>query len=312
MNDRLGELRGGLSASHDDGGYGGDLEMGAQLAPGAVSGSQGSGGFMADFFAEIAKAKATMTVIRGNIRLIEQHHGQCLTAISVEQGKSSNDKLEVLMEATNAAAGEVRNKLKAMDTANKELMRSDPGSSEVRIRTYQHGTLTRKFVDLMSEYQEVQTKYKNKYRERVERQYKIVKPEATRDEIEAVLEGDAQQEIFTQQILQQPGHAAAKHALADIQERHRDIHRLEASIAELHQLFLDMSVLVEAQGELLDQIEYTVSQSVNYTSKAVEELRSANKYQRSYRKKMCCMIGILLILLMIIIIPILSRQRKNL
>lgn len=45
----------------------------------------------------------------------------------------------------------MRNKLKAMDTANKELMRNDPGSSEVRIRCYQHGTLTRKFVDLMSE-----------------------------------------------------------------------------------------------------------------------------------------------------------------
>ena len=48
-----------------------------------------------------------------------------------------------------------------------------------------------------------------------------------------------------------------------------------------------MSVLVESQGELLDQIEYTVSQSVNYTGKAVEELRSANKYQKKVRKKMC-------------------------
>ena len=35
--------------------------------------------------------------------------------------------------------------------------------------------------------------------------------------------------------------------------RARDVH-----LFELHQLFLDMSVLVEAQGELLDQIEYTV------------------------------------------------------
>ena len=46
-----------------------------------------------------------------------------------------------------------------------------------------------------------------------------------------------------------------------------------------------MSVLVESQGELLDQIEYTVSQSVNYTGKAVEELRSANKYQKKARRR---------------------------
>lgn len=59
----------------------------------------------------------------------------------------------MLTQATNAAVSSVSTKLKAMDVANKELTRTQPGSSEVRIRGYQHGTLTRKFVDLMSEYQ---------------------------------------------------------------------------------------------------------------------------------------------------------------
>ena len=34
-----------------------------------------------------------------------------------------------------------------------------------------------------------------------------------------------------------------------LQERHKDITRLETSINELHQLFMDMAVLVESQGE---------------------------------------------------------------
>ena len=33
---------------------------------------------------------------------------------------------------------------------------------------------------------------------------------------------------------------------------------LEASVAELHQMFLDFALLTEEQGELLDQIEYQV------------------------------------------------------
>ena len=65
-----------------------------------------------------------------------------------------------------------------------------------------------------------------------------------------------------------------------------------------------MSVLVETQGELLDQIEYTVSQSVNYTGKAVEELRTASKYQKAVRKKMCCLICIILIIIAIVVVPI--------
>jgi len=297
MNDRLAELRGGGGSNpFSSMGSAGDVEAG---------GGASTSAFMQAFFDEVQEIKKTMSSIRYNIRQIEQSHGECLTSISAEQGRESTERLEDLMKQTNGAATQVRNKLKAMDVENKDFARRNEGASEARIRANMHGTLTRKFVDLMGEYQEIQTKYKNKYRERVERQYRIVKPHATRDEIDKALDsGDQQPEIFTQQILQGPGHAAARNALADIQERHKDITRLETSIQELHQLFLDMSVLVESQGELLDQIEYTVGQSVNYTGKAIEELRTADKYQKKIRKKMCCIIVVIIIVVAILIAAI--------
>lgn len=47
-------------------------------------------------------------------------------------------------------------------------------------------------------------------------------------------------------------------AMAEIQERHEAVKDLEESLADLHQIFLDMSVLVDAQGEMLDNIEQQV------------------------------------------------------
>ncbi|KAL1495834.1 hypothetical protein AB1Y20_016694 [Prymnesium parvum] len=292
MNDRLGELAGAGSRAGDE----------AEVTP-----ISGGSAYMQSFFDEVGEVKKMMASIRYNIRQIEQNHGECLTAISAEQSRESSSRLENLMKETNGCASQVRNKLKTLDLENKDFAKRNVGASEARIRSNMHGTLTRKFVDLMAEYQEIQTKYKNKYRERGERQYRVVNPNATREEIDAALAGDQQGEIFTQHILQGPGHAQARNALADIQERHRDITRLETSIQELHQLFLDMSVLVEAQGELLDQIEYTVAQSVNYTGKAVEELRSANKYQKKVRKKMCCVICIGLVVIIILLATVLPN-----
>lgn len=46
--------------------------------------------------------------------------------------------------------------------------------------------------------------------------------------------------------------------MAEIQERHEAVKDLEHSLTDLHQIFLDMSVLVEAQGEMLDNIEQQV------------------------------------------------------
>ena len=47
-------------------------------------------------------------------------------------------------------------------------------------------------------------------------------------------------------------------AMAEIQERHEAVKDLEESLLDLHQIFLDMSVQVDAQGEMLDNIEQQV------------------------------------------------------
>ncbi len=47
--------------------------------------------------------------------------------------------------------------------------------------------------------------------------------------------------------------------LAEIEERGEAVRELEKSLLDLHQIFLDMAVLVEAQGEMLDNIEAQVS-----------------------------------------------------
>ena len=46
--------------------------------------------------------------------------------------------------------------------------------------------------------------------------------------------------------------------LREINERHQQVKELEKSLLELHQMFLDMAVLIEQQGVHLDNIENQV------------------------------------------------------
>ena len=46
----------------------------------------------------------------------------------------------------------------------------------------------------------------------------------------------------------------------------------------------------------------------DHVGKAVEELRSATKYQKKVRKKMCCVIVVLIVVLIVILAPILAIQ----
>ena len=64
------------------------------------------------------------------------------------------------------------------------------------------------------------------------------------------------------------------------------------------------SVLVEAQGEMLDNIENQVGKSVEYVHKGHASLVQARKYQKSSRWWMCCSLIIVTIIAMAVILPV--------
>jgi len=249
--------------------------------------------FMSDFYGEIPSIKETMALIATNIKTLEESYQQTLV---LAKDARSSDELEALIDATNLGAVEVRGKLKELDLQTKRMSVAQQGTAAYRIRKNMQVALTRKFLDLMAEYQEVQTNYRNKYKEKLARQYKIVKPEASSSEIEQVVESGNPQ-IFATQILDMQQHGYAKEALGYMEDRHRDVVRLEQSIQELHQLFLDVSLMVETQGEMVDQIEYNVGQTVAYTKEGVAQLQKAEKHKKRSRKRLFCIILCLLIIL---------------
>eukprot|EP00126_Sphaerothecum_destruens_P009579 Sdes_comp20539_c0_seq2m15235 len=258
--------------------------------------------FMAEFFVAIGTIRDDIAELEKLIKSISEKHGQVLAAISEKQGQQTTLELDQLQDNAQRISNRVRNKLKAIDKENKALDKASEGSANGRIRKSQHATLSRKFVDVMNVYNDTQTAYKQKYQERVRRQFKIVKPDATAEEIQAVVEGEPTN-VFAQQIMSK-SHAEVKQALEDIQDRHKDILKLEKSIKELHELFVDMAILVEAQGEMIDRIEFNVSESTQYVEEAVIELKAAHRLQTSARRKQMYITICIIILILIIAVPI--------
>jgi len=299
MVDRLGEL--GKAAVPSTGKATGYQDLSKETDPEAGIVSENA--FMVQFFADVEQIKEKISLIRRNTRLIEQKHSHALTEISIDKGAKNSGELDDLMLETTSLGQEVRGILKRLETAGKEYVDSQGGkanSAEARIRSNLQSTLSRKFMDAMSEYNDCQQKYKGKYQDKVERQYKIVNPNATEEQLEAVRSGEGKS-IFSDEIL--TGSAAqAKQALGELQDRHKDILKLENSIRELHQLFMDMAVMVEQQGELLDQIEHQVAEGCEYVKKGTDELVKARTYQQSAYKKKCMIIGICACLLITLII----------
>lgn len=85
-------------------------------------------------------------------------------------------------------------------------------------------------------------------------------------------------------------------------EREAEIRNIEQSVGELNELFRDVAHIVREQGGQLDIISENVENITTDTRGANVELRSASRYQKNARNKMCCLLLILAVILTIIIL----------
>ena len=64
-------------------------------------------------------------------------------------------------------------------------------------------------------------------------------------------------------------------------ERHEALMDIQRSLTKLHQIFLDMAVLVETQGEKMDDIEENVANAGHFISGGTNILYSANQMKKN-------------------------------
>ena len=99
--------------------------------------------------------------------------------------------------------------------------------------------------------------------------------------------------------------------VAEINERHTAVKELERQLLGLHQIFLDMAVLVEAQGEMLDNIETQVAKANEYVNQGNKALTTAKELQKNTRKWMCCAMAFLLGICLIIVLAVIKPWKAR-
>ncbi|KAL7022914.1 hypothetical protein ACKWTF_012428 [Chironomus riparius] len=254
-------------------------------------------GFMEEFFTEVEEVREMIDKIQYNVEEVKKKHSAILSAPQTDE--KTKQELEDLMADIKKNANRVRGKLKNIEQNIEQEEQGKSASADLRIRKTQHSTLSRKFVEVMTEYNRTQTDYRERCKARIQRQLEITGKATTNEELEEMLE-QGNSAVFTQGIIMET--QQAKQTLADIEARHADIIKLENSIRELHDMFMDMAMLVESQGEMIDRIEYHVEHAMDYVQTATQDTKKALKYQSKARRKkvyiIICLtiVGLLLLL----------------
>jgi len=285
-------------AQQDDKGYemsevGGST---VHLTSGMGPAGGGGGDSMTDFYNEIGSLQDSIRSFNDNVARIGDLHSRSLNNMDDAVAERNDRDMEDLVAETSALSGQLKRRIKALE-------RQGGAGRDGQIRKQQTALVKSKFVEAIQNYQGVEQQYRQRYKQRMERQYKIVKPDATPEEVRAVVNDESGGQIFSQALMNSNRYGESRAAYREVQARHEDIKRIESTLAELAQLFNDMSILVEQQDEQINTIEATAANvekdmevGVQYTEKAVDSARAARK------KRWICFCIILVVLAIVAII----------
>uniref|UniRef100_A0A8D2QU78 Syntaxin 2 n=3 Tax=Passeriformes TaxID=9126 RepID=A0A8D2QU78_ZOSLA len=237
---------------------------------------------MDDFFQQVEEIRNNIAKIAQNVEEVKKQHSIILSAPNPE-GRTK-EELEELNEEIKKIANKIRARLKAIEQSFGQGENANRTSVDLRIRKTQHSVLAHKFVEVMTEYNETQTLFRERSKGRIQRQLEITGKTTTDEELEEMLES-GNPSIFTSDIISDS--QITRQALNEIESRHKDIMKLESSIRELHEMFMDMAMFVETQGEMINNIEKNVMNATDYVEHAKEETKKAVKYQSKARRGFC-------------------------
>eukprot|EP00541_Cyclophora_tenuis_P017061 CAMPEP_0116559910 /NCGR_PEP_ID=MMETSP0397-20121206/10675_1 /TAXON_ID=216820 /ORGANISM="Cyclophora tenuis, Strain ECT3854" /LENGTH=317 /DNA_ID=CAMNT_0004085765 /DNA_START=100 /DNA_END=1053 /DNA_ORIENTATION=- len=309
MNNRLGDLPDWAQEpdSEEEDEVDGDIEMGKQGGGGdAPPPEQVKKPAEIDkeiFFTAVEQIKKEIEDIIKATSSIEKINEQAQKATTTEKEQELSKKLRRVIDGTNKQAKAAKNLLGELKAENESLKeKGSISNSDLRVRENLLNTLTRKFIDEMKLYQAAQQKYKTDIQKKMKRQVKVVKPDATDEEVEEIMRSEGgRDQLYKQTILAGGVNDEIKTVTAKVAGKYQDVKALEQSVAELHQMFLDFALLVEQQGELLNNIEHQVRQAADHVEEANKDVHQSIELQKSVRKKQVCIILIVIVVVVVVL-----------
>lgn len=269
---------------------------------------------MEDFFKQVKEIEKLMEKLNKQLQKLQDAHEESKSVTKASAMKAIKQRMEKDVDEVGKIARNIKQKLESLDAdnvANRKKPGCEKGTGVDRSRMTMTTTLKKKLKDRMSDFQTLRQMIQEEYREVVERRvFTVTGTKADEETIDRLIETGDSEQIF-QKAIQEQGRGRIMDTLAEIQERHDAVRDIEKKLLDLHQIFLDMAVLVESQGDMLDNIETQVSNAVDHVQSGTVALQKAKTLQRNSRKWMCIAIIILLIIVAVIVVGVVKPWQSK-
>ncbi|KAM7251286.1 hypothetical protein ACFE04_023169 [Oxalis oulophora] len=242
------------------------------------------------FFEEVASIKKDMEDITNLLVDLHELNEQTKSTTSAKVLRGIKDRMNSDMVAILRKAKTIKSRLEPLDKCE---TKNAIDRTKVAV-TY---GLRVKLRDTMQDLRSLREKIVSDHKVGVQRMYFNATGEYPSEETveKMILKGGQQEKLFE----------GKNDLVMEDEERNLVYKNMQRSLTELHQLFLDMAVMVDTQGEKINDIEGNVTRAGAYISGGTNRLFYANQMKKKKTTWVCLAVVLLVIALLVCFFSIL-------
>ena len=227
---------------------------------------------------------------------------------------TTNEEEKEISQKLNTIVNNVNNSKIKMDSIIKQLKphlvpdKDNPDDVDLRLKKNLFDAMIKKYQNTIQRFQDAEGEIIKVKETKLIRGAEIaLGQELDEQQKKEVIENPQMVQQIYEDKLKQKAHVKLVNAVRDLEERHQDIKNLEKSVIELHKMIMQLNILVQYQGEMIDNIVENVSKAKNYVVKGEGQITAGKKKMECSRKIKCIIMIVAIVILLIIIIPIIIK-----
>ncbi|KAK1756401.1 putative snare domain-protein [Echria macrotheca] len=256
---------------------------------------------IATFLTQVQQTRTTLTSLSTTLTTLSTLHARSLSASDPSALQPEIDTATTSLRALTSTIRQSILSLKSDAEAS-----SEPNHHHNQ-KKRQTESLNAEFRSVVRQILAEETSFREKRRDAAARQYRVVYPDASEDEVRRAVDGDVDSEggqIF-QGALRSTRQTQATSALGAARSRQNELQRLEQSITELTRLFQDLEAFVVLDEPKLQAIEYNAQQADQDISKGNEQIVVATHSALNRRRLKWWCLGVCVAIVVVVAIIIL-------
>ncbi|RRT38143.1 hypothetical protein B296_00046784 [Ensete ventricosum] len=258
---------------------------------------------LARFFSEIGGIQSEMDDVSSLLVDLRFLNEESKSACSAKLLRGLRDRMDADVVAVLRKAKAIKVRLESLDRSNAANRGAAAcfaeGSPVDRTRVSVTNGLRTKLRETMNGFRLLRERIISDHREGLKRRYLNATGEAATEEaIDKMLSGATQVGL-----LDNKGEVDL-----EVLERQKAVSDIQRSLMQLHQVFLDMAVMMEGQEDQLNDIEENVARAKDFISGGTDRLVSANAMRKRNKKCTCLVCALLLVVISVCLLLVLTTD----